>query len=557
MFPKTTDTLEIKENADDPQKEQPATEEPLYRLNRGVGKPSPTLPAAPDLDVGYRWLPLTTTAQVISPSAALTSPTPTIRHDRDRIDGLTYTLSGADAAHFHIVPATGQILTLEKLNYEIKNEYKVTVKATDPDGESDSIAITIEVTDVEEVPVPITLVLKGADFHTYEENGTDAVGEYEVGSFGGATANPTWTLEGADMSHFTLTGSGNTRMLEFTSAPDYDMPRGQAMTNTNTYEVTLKVTDPSDSEIVDTLKVRVDVTDVDELGTLSGDDSLTQAENGTDAVGTYRLTGTAADTADWSLDGADMSDFMLEGSGSSRMLKFKNAPDYEMPRGMAMSDDNTNTYMVTVQAEAGGEMDPGGSHRNGHQRGRTRYAERIDKRQHHGGRHGFPGHLHGDSRAPLPTRPIGAWTVLTCRLHARRHGHEQDAQVQQRPRLRDRAVQWAAQTTTPTPTWSPSWPRPAAKWRWWKSPSPSTNVEEPGTVTLTPARPSVGTEITATLEDDDIVSSVTWSVGQRRRHDGTFTNISGTNLGHLHPRRGRRGQVPAGHGNLHRRLRLR
>ena len=40
VFPRTTDTLEIKENADDPQKEQPATEEPLYRLNRGVGKPS-------------------------------------------------------------------------------------------------------------------------------------------------------------------------------------------------------------------------------------------------------------------------------------------------------------------------------------------------------------------------------------------------------------------------------------------------------------------------------------------------------------------------------------
>ena len=260
---------------------------------------------------------------------------------------MTYTLSGADAAHFHIVPATGQILTLEKLNYEIKNEYKVTVKATDPDGESDSIPITIEVTDVEEVPVPRTLVLKGADFHTYEENGTDAVGEYEVGSFGGATANPTWTLEGADMSHFTLTGSGNTRMLEFTSAPDYDMPRGQAMsdTNTNTYEVTLKVTDPSDSEIVDTLKVRVDVTDVDELGTLSGDDSLTQAENGTDAVGTYRLTGTAADTADWSLDGADMSDFMLEGSGSTRMLKFRSAPDYEMPNGqLALTTTPTPTW---------------------------------------------------------------------------------------------------------------------------------------------------------------------------------------------------------------------
>ena len=222
-------------------------------------------------------------------------------------------------------------------------------------GESDSIPITIEVTDVEEVPVAEALVLRGSDFHTYEENGTDAVGEYEVGSFGGATANPTWTLEGTDAGDFTLTGSGNTRMLEFTSAPDYDNPTGGANGDSNTYTVTIKVTDPSDSQIVDTLNVRVDVTDVDELGALSGDDSLTQAENGTDAVGAYRLTGTAADAADWSLGGADMSDFMLEGSGPTRMLKFRSAPDYESPMGGA--DDDSNTYTVTVQAEAGGEME--------------------------------------------------------------------------------------------------------------------------------------------------------------------------------------------------------
>ena len=41
----------------------------------------------------------------------------------------------------------------------------------------------------------------------------------------------------------------------------------------------------------------------------------------------------------------------------SRMLKFRSAPDYEMPRGAAMSDTNTNTYMVTVEAEAGGVME--------------------------------------------------------------------------------------------------------------------------------------------------------------------------------------------------------
>ena len=38
------------------------------------------------------------------------------------------------------------------------------------------------------------------------------------------------------------------------------------------------------------------------------------------------------------------------------MLKFSSAPDFEMPRSAAMSATNTNTYMVTVMASAGGEM---------------------------------------------------------------------------------------------------------------------------------------------------------------------------------------------------------
>ena len=55
------------------------------------------------------------------------------------------------------------------------------------------------------------------------------------------------------------------------------------------------------------------------------------------------------------------------------------------------------------------------------------------------------------------------------------------------------------------------------------------NVEEGGTVTLTPARPSVGTEITATLEDGDIVSTVTWSWGSGDNADGTGFSGIGTN----------------------------
>ena len=39
----------------------------------------------------------------------------------------------------------------------------------------------------------------------------------------------------------------------------------------------------------------------------------------------------------------------------SRTLNFRSAPDYESPMGGA--NDDSNTYMVTVKAEADGEME--------------------------------------------------------------------------------------------------------------------------------------------------------------------------------------------------------
>jgi hypothetical protein len=186
------------------------------------------------------------------------------------------------------------------------------------------------------------------------ENSTDAVATYTLTGGDGSTIS--WSLDGADSSHFMFDVTGMDRMLKFGSAPDYEMPRGQAMsgTNTNTYMVTVKVSASGEMEM---LEVTVEVTNVDELGTLSGPGSRSHMENSTDAVATYTLTGGDGSTISWSLDGADSSHFMFDVTGMDRMLKFGSAPDYEMPRGQAMSGTNTNTYMVTVKASAGGEME--------------------------------------------------------------------------------------------------------------------------------------------------------------------------------------------------------
>ena len=70
-----------------------------------------------------------------------------------------------------------------------------------------------------------------------------------------------------------------------------------------------------------------------------------------------------------------------------------------------------------------------------------------------------------------------------------------------------------------------------------------TDVDEAGTAVLSAVQPLVGTVLTASLTDLD--GAVT---------DGTFTDLSGNGGGHgqLHTGCRRRGQLPAGHGVLHR-----
>ena len=68
---------------------------------------------------------------------------------------LTYTLGGSDKSSFAISSTEGQITVKAgtKLDYEGKKVYRVTVTATDPSQASATIAITINVIDMDEVPV--------------------------------------------------------------------------------------------------------------------------------------------------------------------------------------------------------------------------------------------------------------------------------------------------------------------------------------------------------------------------------------------------------------------
>ena len=80
----------------------------------------------------------------------------------DDNDALTYFLGGTDAGFFDIVDTSGQLQTKDALDYEAKSTYTVTVTARDPSGLADEITVTINVIDVEEPSVAITLSPSGS-----------------------------------------------------------------------------------------------------------------------------------------------------------------------------------------------------------------------------------------------------------------------------------------------------------------------------------------------------------------------------------------------------------
>ncbi|MYB48078.1 MAG: hypothetical protein F4X72_02180 [Dehalococcoidia bacterium] len=71
---------------------------------------------------------------------------PVTATDADTGDTITYSLEGTDAASFAIVASSGQIQTRAALDASTKSTYEVTVRATDNNGGSATIAVTITVT---------------------------------------------------------------------------------------------------------------------------------------------------------------------------------------------------------------------------------------------------------------------------------------------------------------------------------------------------------------------------------------------------------------------------
>ena len=255
-------------------------------------------------------------------------------------DAVTYTLGGTDAASFAIVSTSGQLQTKAALDYENKDEYEVTVTASDG-ALSDSIDVTINITDV--------LVFTDGESTTRSVAENTAASE-NIGTAVTATGTGgalTYSLTGTDAASFDIDTA--TGQLQTKAALDYETK--------NSYSVTVGVAEGTETA---SITVTIDITNVNEVPSFpdSTDTTLEIAEN--TAAGTNIGDAVAAadpDIADTNTDAnpetstADAltysidatSDTVFDIESSTGQLKTQAALDYEI----------TDSYTVTVTVSDG------------------------------------------------------------------------------------------------------------------------------------------------------------------------------------------------------------
>ncbi len=262
-------------------------------------------------------------------------------------DPLTYTIGGTDAAAFGILGTTGQLQTRTPLDYETKDTYAVVVTVSDDEGETDTIRVTINVTDeaedvpdpepvVEETIVPPVETTPNRDPAFANDRATRSIAENtDAGTNIGAPVSATdadgdtltYTLGGIDASSFTI--AGTTGQLKTRAPLDYETK--------NAYIVIVTV---SDGSRTDTITVIITVIDVDETTFGGGRETRSIAENTPAGVNIgLPVSATNVDSEDvliYSLEGPDAAAFTI--IGTTGQLQTRAPLDYE----------TKNTYTLTV-----------------------------------------------------------------------------------------------------------------------------------------------------------------------------------------------------------------
>ena len=251
-------------------------------------------------------------------------------------DTLTYALSGTDAPSFSIGTTTGQLQTSTALDFETKSSYSVTVSVSDGNGGSNAIDVTINVTDVNELPV----LSEGASAtRTIAENtapGTN-IGPAFTATDPDSGDTLTYSLRRGDREAFQI--DPNTGQVQTRAALDYETKNAYT-------DLAVRVTDGSG--LRDVILVTITVTDVDEDRAPAFTDGETTtrsvAENtasGQDIDSAISATDPDDDTLTYTLGGTDAASFSIV--STTGQLQTRAALDYE----------TESSYSVTVSVSDG------------------------------------------------------------------------------------------------------------------------------------------------------------------------------------------------------------
>ena len=287
----------------------------------------------------------------IAPTVDENSETFSRRYNASDPEGVastfTWSLSGTDGGDFNIDRSTGELTFRNTPNYESpadsnrNNEYLLTVMATDEGGLRGSLAVTVTVNDVNEVPKFTSSSMSKISF-TYPENSTSALYTYQATDPERGTI--TWSVSGTDDDDFDISETG---VLTFANVPDFENPVDS--NRDNEYLVTVQARDDGFNSVE--LEVTVNVTNStgaeEPTITTTSSPALTYQENGTGTVYTFRATDPQRGAISWSVTGADADDFDITSDSSGRgVLTFSSPPDFEKPTDA----DQDNVYEITVVA---------------------------------------------------------------------------------------------------------------------------------------------------------------------------------------------------------------
>ena len=266
----------------------------------------------------------------------------TFRATDPEMSSITWSLSGPDEDDFSI-DQRGQLTFSSAPNFEAPtdsgrdNVYNVAVQARDVARNTGSLDVVVTVTGYDEAPE-----VSGTQTLSFTENqSTDRVlATYSATDPEEPSAAITrWSVSGTDAGDFTMDGSGQ---LRFRNIPDYERPADSGSNNVYNFSVRA-----SDGRNDGHLAVEVTVENVNESPAVTGTDTFSYRENGTNSLHTYRATDPEESAISWSLSGPDRNNFVISETG---VLSFASSPDFESPTDS--NRDNVYNFSVVATDDA-------------------------------------------------------------------------------------------------------------------------------------------------------------------------------------------------------------